>query len=253
MLTYPSSTYWGDYEFPEEVSGAQRALAESRAWHTIQALSGFSVAIAPTSVRPCRRRDRYGSYYVANELHQNSWVDAFCFLHGMYGGNCACGGTYAIVLPGPVGEVLGVEIDGEYVDPTAYRIDNGDVLVRQDGEVWPVWQDMQKRAGEENTFVVHYYQGFAPDEHLDYAAGLLAIEYIKAELQDDDCQLPSSVRSITRQGIQMDVVADLFSEGLTGIRAVDDIIGRYNPHRLKSPTLIASPDSLRHSRHTTIG
>ena len=52
---------------------------------------------------------------------------------------------------------------------------------------------------------------------------------------------------ITRQGTTMQITADLFAGGLTGIREVDVFTAQYNPHRARvRPQVFV----LHHSLHT---
>jgi hypothetical protein len=144
-----------------------------------------------------------------------------------------------------------VEIDGAPLDPTAYRVDNGNRLVRQDGGEWPLCQDMNLPAGEVGTWTVTYYRGTGPNTLLNYAAGVLAWEYYLA-CTGQDCRLPDGVTQITRQGIQMTMASGPFSNGLSGIREVDAVVGLYNPNGLQAPPYISSPDR-KTARTTTYG
>ena len=63
---------------------------------------------------------------------------------------------------------------------TKYKIDNGDRLVRIDGNVWPIAQDLTAETTEPDTFAVTYFRGSAPTLMDDWAAGLLAYEFARA-------------------------------------------------------------------------
>lgn len=92
-----------------------------------------------------------------------------------------------------------------------------------------------------NTFEVSYYPGLGPDDALNYAAGLLAVEWYKA-CSGKECRLPSGATRIQRQGINFEVPADMFASGISGIREVDAIVSGYNPYRLTTPSSVFSPD-----------
>jgi hypothetical protein len=165
-----------------------------------------------------------------------AWVNGCC-------DNQDCGhlGTAKIVLPGPVGEVTEVLIDGAALDSSLYRVDNGDELIRLDGEPWPTLQDMLLAPTEAGTFAVTYLKGVPVDGLGARAAGILACEFGRA-LSGLNCALPTSVTSITRQGVSMTLEAGAFPGGVTGIREVDVYIERWNPGHLRAPVKIWSPD-----------
>jgi hypothetical protein len=150
----------------------------------------------------------------------------------------------------PEKEVSGpivVKIDGATLDPSSYRIDNGNRLVRMDGQDWPMCQDMNLPDGEEGTFSISYYVGVGPDDMLNYAAGLLAGEWYKA-CDGRDCRIPDTATRIVRQGVTFDIPT--FETGTSGLREVDNIVAMYNPHHLKTPSRVISVDSIRGRKRT---
>jgi hypothetical protein len=260
-ICYPDSTDWGCIppETLAELDPDVQARSEALAWSTLVALTGYYFTACPITVRPCRKAcssdwDRWaappmggnGSFY-PHIGTQGYWVNS-C----MCGADaCSCTVIREIVLPGPVGGPVVVEIDGAPLDPTAYRVDNGNRLVRQDGGEWPLCQDMNLPAGDVGTWTVTYYRGTGPNTLLNYAAGVLAWEYYLA-CTGQDCRLPDGVTQITRQGIQMTMASGPFSNGLSGIREVDAVVGLYNPNGLQAPPYISSPDR-KTARTTTYG
>jgi hypothetical protein len=90
-----------------------------------------------------------------------------------------------------------VLVDGVAVDPTLYRVDNGDELVRLDGEAWPTTQDMLLDPDQPGTFAVTYLHGVPVDGLGARAAGVLACEFAQA-IQGLNCALPPTVTSINR-------------------------------------------------------
>jgi hypothetical protein len=260
-ICYPDSTDWSCV--PAEVIAALppelKTRSEALAWSTLQALTGYFFSTCPITVRPCRRSCLPGGLawpvapvYVNGNFqpHINSagyWVNT-C-LCGQDA--CSCTRICEVVLPGPVGGPMEVKIDGAVLDPTAYRVDNGNRLVRQDGECWPDCQDMNLPADEVGTWSVTYYRGTGPNSLLDYAAGVLAFEFSKA-CSGQDCRLPAGVTSVSRQGVSFQIQTGLFQNGFTGIQEVDAIVGLYNPGHLKAPPYVTSPDA-RTGRVTTLG
>lgn len=111
--------------------------------------------------------------------------------------SCGCRTVPEVKLPGPVTEVTGVWVDGEELDPFAYRIDDYNWLVRLDGGSWPV--DADPLAPD--SFRVDYLIGVPPPAGAGMMAGELACELAKAKCDDDTCRLPRRVRRITRAGV----------------------------------------------------
>lgn len=143
----------------------------------------------------------------------------------------------AISLPGPVGAVTEVRVDGAVLDPSAYRVENGAYLVRTDGGSWPA-------AGD--GFTVTYLNSHPVGPVGAYAAGVMAWEWLKTITSGKKCRLSSKVTSMNRQGIQMDLTPGLFPDGVTGIEEVDLYIRIWNPNGLKTAPRVYSPDLPRH-------
>lgn len=214
---------------------AQRAM--NLAVATLRMLTGFRVGGCPVTVRPCAPNCGCGRGGFNPHIGvSGKWVNS-C---GHMGRGCGCGVVSRIVLPGPVGRVDSVVQDGveltEGVDYLVY--DTGLVRV---GGTWPHCQDLTVPAGEEGTLTVTYLNAYVPDYGAAVAGGILACEYAKA-CQGKDCRLPRSVRSITRQGISMEMPAESFEGGLTGIREVDSWIKAWNPNGLKQAPQVYSLD-----------
>jgi hypothetical protein len=227
-------------EYP--VGVRQRAVA--LAGQTMRMLTGYSVGGCPVVLRPCTQtcvRASSGWYYGGGMFYPRidslgRWVNACGCTY-----DCACSALSVVNLGGVVGAVTEVRVDGAILPTTAYRLDNGNRLVRLDGEVWPACQDMSKAETEVGTFSVSVQRGVAVDGLGAYAAGLLACEYAKA-CTGSKCRLPSGTTAVVRQGISMEINTGLFPGGLTGIREVDLVIMRYNPHALKRPSAVWTPD-----------
>lgn len=253
-MCYPDTTDWGCALTQQEIDSLDpdvKARSEMLAWNSLQRLTGFRLSLCAVTVRPCAARCNPGVWMTAPVsgwpsdgpyISQGVWYNA-CGCQS--GDSCSCGPISEVILP--AGEVAGpiiVRINGGVLDPTSYRVDNGNRLIRQDGGAWPICQDMGEPAGGENTFEVSYYPGIGPDDALNYAAGMLAVEWYKA-CTGKECRLPQGATRIQRQGINFEVPADMFANGLTGIREVDNIVGIYNPYRLATPSSVFNPDSRR--------
>lgn len=242
--------------------------AEELAWYSLAMLCAYQIGVCPTTVRPCVARGYSGTWFTAIVDGGNAgglplrtigtftpyvtggeWVNA-CACRSVSA--CGCSNRAEIILPGPIGDIVEVRIDGEILPPTAYRVDNGAILVRQDGGTWPSTQDMAKSMDapdQKGVFAVTYYRGAAPNPMVQLAAGLLAKEFYDA-CDTGKCKLPRRATSVSRSGVTMDLEKGMFEDGLTRIPQVDAVIRIYNPHLAKARPRVISPDAPS-SRSTT--
>jgi len=259
-ICFPDNAIWPNPSVivaPEDATEEEQLLLEQQvtialtyAWTSLQLLSAYQIAICPVTVRPCKPACAGGSYFVAPvtgpagspfwpTVRNGQWLNIWCG----HQSSCECVAVEELVLPGPVGAIVEVRIDGTALDPSAYRVDNGNHLVRHDGGKWPACQDFNLPAGEDGTFTVTYYHGSTADILVRYAAGVLATEWLAA-LQNRDCRLPAGTTAIVRQGITIEVNTGLFVDGKTGIPEVDTVLDRYNPYALRTPPGVYSRDRL---------
>lgn len=262
-LCHPSNAIWPDPSvlIPDPDWDADQLLlfneqieiATGLAWSSLQVLSAYQIAICPITVRPCRKSCNpmpyltapvwygYGGYSPFGSFFpytlNGQWYNMTCG----HRDPCSCTHIRQVELLGPVGDIVSVDIGGLALDPDAYRVDNSNMLVRQDGEQWPLCQDMNKPLGEEDTWSVTYFHGATADITVRYAAGIMADEYLKGIL-GADCRLPSGTVNIIRQNIAIEVEKDMFEHGLTGIPEVDAVTARFNPFRRKSGSAFYNPD-----------
>jgi hypothetical protein len=229
--------------------------SDALAWNTLSALVGYRLSLCPTLLRPCLARCQRQTWEEAPVVGGSGWQP---FISGgvWYNGcgckkdDCSCTSLCEVILPGPAGSITNIWMNGALLSPSAYRVDNANRLVRQDGDCWPICQDMgippadDAGVGNENTFVVEWYPGIAPNDLFRYAAGVLATEFFKA-CSGKNCRLPQGVTSISRNGISMEIPTGLFPGGGTGIREVDAVIRIYNPNGLTMGSRVLSPDSRR--------
>lgn len=252
-------------EDPKQLAAMKRS--EALAWNTLAALCAWQIGVCPTTVRPCSARCAPPGSWLAAPVGGGQTgalplrTIGRSFTPHMVGGEwvnscgcsspdaCSCGPVDEVILLGPVGDIVDVKIGGTVIDPTWYRVDNGNRLVAQhEGLQWPLCQDMSKADGE---FIVTYFRGAAPNEMTNYAAGLLAAEFMKACAGDGKCRLSPKVKSVVRNGASYELDWNLFENGWTRIEAVDAVIRIYNPHHLKAPSRVLSPDTPTRQRRTT--
>jgi hypothetical protein len=227
--------------------------AETLAWATLRALSGGRLGACPVTMRPCLSAPcevccDWWNGWMRPTVVAGEWVNCACGSP-----ECSCEQMCEIVTPGPIAALLAVTLDGAEVPLDAFRVDNGNRIVRQDGECWPSCQNMGAALGEAGTLGISYVPGIVPDEAGLWAAGVLACEFSKA-CTGAKCRLPSSVTSIARQGVSFTMSGGMFENGMTGIREVDAYLTAINPHALLSPSLVWSPDmgSQKHRYQTTV-
>jgi hypothetical protein len=139
----------------------------------------------------------------------------------------------AVVLEGPVGQIDSISIDG--VPFTGdYRVEDGNKLVRMDGDSWPL------ESGDK--FTVTYLKGYPVDSLGRYMGGLLAEEFVKLLTSAKNCRLPKGTTNIQRQGINIQVSTGMFPDNRVGIEEVDTYIHMWNPNGLKVKPAVYSPD-----------
>jgi hypothetical protein len=258
---------WGcaDQDWLAALDPAVKDRSAAMATQVLRALSGFQVGGCPIVVRPCAKGCGAGGSYITAPVAggnagalgvavgpwwasidiDGQWINSSC---GCYT-DCSCTYVPQVVLPAPVGGVIEVVIDRTVLDQNAYRVDNGNALVRVDGGTWPKCQDMTAKVGSDGAFAVRYYNNWRPDGLASWVAGIMAVEFAKS-CTGAKCRLPSGVQSIARLGVSMDIPTGMFDQGLTGIREVDSWVRLWNPYQLKSPSSVWSPDLAR-SRRTT--
>lgn len=234
----------------------QTAAAEYGAL-VVWAATGRRFGLCERTVRPCGRTSGASAngYYWAEGswmpyIFEGAWRNCGC---GASFGCCPCEPSCQVWLPAPVHSIpaTGITVNDEIVPVDAWRVDNGQWLVRTDGDCWPQCQDYNVDAGT-NTFYVTYFKGLAVPSVLLTAAGELACEWARS-CAGAPCRLPQRVTSISRQGVSVTLadVSQLLDNGLTGVTTVDQVIRQYNPYRLPSKMNIASPDWPPSSRMVT--
>lgn len=100
---------------------------------------------------------------------------------------------------------------------------------------------------------VTYTGGLAIPEAGLRAARVLGNELLKARCDVDNCQLPSRVTSVTRQGVSFTVLdaQDFLKDGRTGLYEVDLFLKAVNPDNARKPSAVFTPDKPRAGRITS--
>lgn len=257
MTAYPSLGDWGGKK-PNDAETTATGRAEALAWSLYLGLTAGRLTPVPVTVRPICQSCASHTWITAPVgmfpySGDNYWftlpADAL-IVYGIFGGDygndpgCGPSGHRMIKLERPVGTIVSVTVDGTPVDPGAYRVDDGNQLIRQDGGAWPTAQNLAVPVGSVGTFEVTYFRGYQPDDLDFWAIGTLAFEFYSS-MTGKKSRLPERVTAVTRQGVTFQMPDILFEDGRTGIREVDAVVHRYNPHKLAAPTVITSPDKAR--------
>ncbi len=234
----------------DEFDPVEQEMATEMAWETLRALSGYRIGNCPVTLRPCRAGCGApgtfqtwpvgpGGGWMTPTVVDGGWFNIACDCRGA---ECSCTYVCEIALPGEVASIEEVTEDGMVLDNDAYRVDNGNLLVRLDDACWPLCQDMTKALTEVGTLGVTFTPGVALTPWMSRAAGSLACEFAKACGSRSGCRLPPNVTRIVRQGVSLDLAQNPFPGGMTGLREVDVLTARYNPNRLQAPSVVYSPD-----------
>lgn len=242
-LDEPEDEGEGEGEGPDPAPlRTMRDVIEEAATAYLWNWTGKAYGLCEVEVRPCRRdchatdwttyRGWAGRPDPLLPSHGDAWPFAPALIGGAWrnmtclgcGELCSCSHVESISLPGPVDSIVDVVIDGETLDPSAYRVDDRQTLVRLDGGSWPTCQDLGAPLGDEGTWAVRYRWGVPVPSGGQLAAGTLACEMAKAACRDKSCGLPERITNqVTREGITVTIL-DAFEgleAGRTGLWLVD--------------------------------
>lgn len=171
----------------------------------------------------------------------NVYASAFPAVLGGHGP--ACGGySRAYVAGSPIVNVDAVRLDGVTLDAALYEVVDGAFLVRVDGASWPCCIDPSTSPPR---MAVDYTFGSPPPVLGSLAAVALARQLVLAVAAPDTCALDRRVRSVTREGVSMELavpgLVDSLAGGFTGVPEVDLLIASYNPNRLRASARVLVP------------
>lgn len=216
---------------------AERDAAEALAIQVLWALSGRQFGLRTIVTRPCRSplpHELFGreggtvlTSYVLSWEGPLGWVTWPCGCNGP----CREIGPNMVHLPGPVAEIVSVEIGGAVIDQSQWKIE-GNVLYRLTAP-WPV-QDLNRPLGDANTWGVTYKLGLPVPGGVAALTGLLAKEFIDATDNKGQCRLPRTVTTASRQGVTYRVYdpAAIYGNGKTGLAEIDMWLAAINPHHV---------------------
>lgn len=229
----------------------------------------------PIMVRPCRKScaDTYSRFLYQGQRYQTTGPFIPYMRDGlMYnaslcgcGSQCHCGPELCeVFLPGPVYDIVAVDIGGNVVDPLTYGILDGRYLVRTSnapvvpdnpdtpdvdesvGACWPSCQDMSLPPGSANTFTVTYRTGLPLTDMGKAALSELTAHYIRG-CAGCGCGVQNlkNLSRLSRQGVDLEFqdASEVLADGRTGLPIVDQFIHAVNPEGLPRAMRVLSPDA----------
>lgn len=196
---------------------------------SLQMLTYYRVGTCPITVRPCPVSRRCDCPWYPHVGTDGNWYnDCPCA-----GGRAKCGPLSEIDIPGPVGYIDSMKVDGVELDLSTgdFRLDDGHLLVWQGEGVspFPETQDLSKPDTAVGTWSITYSRSYPVGVGAKMAVGYLAMEFSKACQPRQKCSLPRGVTNVVRNGVSFSVEAGLFPGGLTGIDIVDQFILKWAP------------------------
>lgn len=218
---------------PVVTGAALRAATE-----VLSARTGFQFDNCQLTLRPCRREcaitGNWWEWGVTPRpyMYNGVWYNVSC---GSCSYNtCSCVALQEVMLPQSTSQVIEVKVNGVPLDPSAYRLDDFNKLVRLDGQLWPFCNDLTKPDTELGTWSVTARFGTELPQMGQIAVGELAAEFAKALSCDDDCRLPRNVQSLTRQGVDIQLMdaSAIFGERI-GLYFSDMFIQTVNPYGVR--------------------
>jgi len=251
MLTWPIAYLTQDGEPPAPLSTMPASgvtAVETMAVSFLSRWVGLSLGTEQVFLRPSARRERPDMRW--------SVLWGYGAVCGLCGAVCRCENVYSLQIPGPVASTVTVTIDGTELPQTAFRIDNRNLLVRQDGDHWPKYENVRTVDGDQGSWSISYEIGTPVPVGGQIAAGVLATELAKMLVGDASCQLPKRLQALTRQGVTLETVYDNFAtlkQGLTGIWAIDSWVTSMTQSISVARPKVYSPDVPWARRTTTDG
>lgn len=227
------------------VTGAAVAAATEVLW----SLTGRRFGECQLTIRPCRRECsgmdsgftaggwaggwwEYGTF--PRPLFFNGvWYNITC---GGCTGTCSCSMISEAILPGPVSSIVQVKVDGVTLDSSAYRVDDYYKLIRTDGQMWPICNNLNLNDTEVGTWSVTVQFGEAVPTLGEIAMGELACQFARLLSGNEDCKLPKPIQQLVRQGVTLNFLDpnEVFSSGKIGLYMSDLFISTMNPSGLSA-------------------
>lgn len=239
----------------EALDEAVRIRALALASSTLRRLTAYRVGGCPVTVRPCAPRGFCGSFVPFQGAFGQDWMRPGMNTQGLWVNSCGCSGscgceiTDGVSLPGPIGEVYEVKVDGDVIDPADYAVAQGQVFwVGTGPSPFPATQNLNLPDTLPGTFSITYLNAYPVDMLGAQAAAFLALEFAAACKPKGKCSLPRGVVSVVRNGVTFEIEQSFFPNGETGIDIVDAYVQMWNPDHRTSPTTVWTPNQHKVAR-----
>lgn len=242
-------------DIPAPVTGTAVLAASEYLW----SLSGFRFGDCEVTIRPCHRGCAGPSWGASFDWWgvwsgfswsggwpwvafpgSSLWLDAVC---GRCTGGCDCGRADTLLLPDLVRSIAEIKIDGEVLPASGYALYDGDKVVRTDGGTWPLCQDWAVPVSGPGAWSIRVVAGQPVPTLGTFAVAAMA-KIFADDCTPGVCKHPRYVTRVSRQGVeqQFPTVKELRDAHLTGVAAVDDFLGAFNPNGLMDRPRIWNPD-----------
>lgn len=231
-------------DFPDGSTPELEAMAAMIATEVLWSRTKQQFGTCSVELRPCRKSclpawplipngyaniTGYSWPFPQPALVGGAWINIAC---GSCFADCSCSHVSEVRLPYPVSSIIEVKVDGVILPPSAYRIDNYNLLVRLDGEEWPQCNDLNLDDTQVGTWSVLASYGQEVPELGKLAAGQLAVEIVKRCVNASGCLIPAgTVQEVTRQGVKKVFfdANEAFKSGMIGMFYPDLFVKTYNP------------------------
>lgn len=234
-----------------DVTGVALAVASE----ILDAFTGNQFGGCQVKIRPCRNEFCSNDWpYIMNGwwefgqwprplFYNGVWYNLTC---GSCSGGCSCTALSEVHLPTNVISIDEVKIDGVVLDESTYRLDDFRKLVRIDGNVWPLCNELNSEDTEDNTWSITATYGKDVPELGKLAVGELMCELINLITGNSNCKLPMTTQSLVRQGVTLNFIdpATAFENGRIGLFLCDLFIRSTNPHLITQRATVFDIDGV---------
>lgn len=242
------------------LDGPYEDYALQAASEVLWAMSGRQFGTCPVTIRPCRAGcasglQERGPWWQAGwpppfwPLPGSAlWWDAVC---GTCTVGCSCNSADTLVLPDRVQSVTEVMIDGAVLPEGSgwllYSAAGSSMLVRTDGERWPLCQDWTVPVTGTGAWSVTIVVGEPVPMLGRLALGEMAGAIAAGCVADGSCPLPAFTTEVSRQGVtqRFPTFLEIMEAGVVGVGlpAVDLFLRTVNPNSLRERPRFYDPDA----------
>ena len=170
------------------------------------------------------------------------WFNLGC---GGCPGTCSCSVIYEAQMPAPIANIVEILIDGSPLVSGSYTVYDHQMLIRTDGQPWPMCNDLNLPNTAVGTWSVEVEFGTEVPKSGQLAVGELALQLINALCDVDACSLPKPVQQLVRQGVSLTFLDpnEIFADGRVGLYFCDLFISTFNPGGIPARAQVIDVDS----------